>query len=52
MPEGHQKEDFTLAGVAFTFPRSFHKESLGFMRFGEAMGSTLQRKCARFTCFR
>ena len=26
-PEGHQKEDFTLAGIAFTFPRSFHKES-------------------------
>ena len=23
MPEGHQKEDFTLAGIAFTFPRSF-----------------------------
>ena len=22
MPEGHQKEDFTLAGIAFTFPRS------------------------------
>ena len=26
MPEGHQKEDFTLAGIAFTFPRSFHKK--------------------------
>ena len=47
MPEGHQKEDFTLAGIAFTFPRSFYKESKGFMRFGAAMGSTLQRKCAR-----
>ena len=52
MPEGHQKENFTLAGIASTFPRSFHKESKGFMRFGTAMGSTLQRKCVRFTYFR
>ena len=44
VPEGHQKENFTLAGIASTFPRSFHKESKGFMRFGAAMGSTLQRK--------
>ena len=26
-PEGHQKEDLTLAGIAINFPRSFHKES-------------------------
>ena len=26
MPERHQKEDFTLAGITFTFPRSFHKK--------------------------
>ena len=37
MPEGHQKENFTLAGVAFTFPGSFHKESEGF--------------CSSFLCF-
>ena len=36
----------------FTFLRSFHKESWGFMRFGAAMGSTVQEKCAHFTCFR
>ena len=47
MPEGHQKEDFTLAGIAFTFPRVFDKESYGFMRFSAVMASTLQRKCAR-----
>ena len=27
MPEGHVKEDFTLAGIVFTFPRFFDKES-------------------------
>ena len=47
MLEGYQKEDFTLAGIAFNFARSFHKETYGFMRFGAAMGSTLQRNCAR-----
>ena len=33
---------------------SWAKESKGFMRFGAAMAmeSTLQRKCARFPCFR
>ena len=54
MPDRHQKWDFTLAGTTFAFLRSFHKESYGFMRFGTAMGSTLQRKrkCARFTSLR
>ena len=26
MPEGHQKEDFTLAGIAFTFRDLFTKK--------------------------
>ena len=39
VPECHQK-DFTLAGIT------------ELMRFGAAMESTLQRKCARFPCFR
>ena len=40
MPECHQKEHFALAGIT------------ELMRFGAAMESTLQRKCARFPCFR
>ena len=43
MPEGHQKEDFTLAGIAFTFPRSLFtkkvKDSCDSVRRWEALYS-------------
>ena len=35
MPMRHQKEDFTLAEITFTFPRSFHKERIHAIRRGD-----------------
>ena len=48
------KRRFYSSWNYLNFPEIFHKECNGFMRFGAAMGSTLQRKrkCTRFTCFR